>query len=150
MITLHVGALVDSSVDRQNAADISQELCSKCRSPGSATQTSLGPCCWSFVPKQAGNLTTCEWKNVVVYHFLRNVCLLNIIIDFLFLEQASWLSSHPNSTVKPNQSCSPYLTKNEILAVPALLFGKGLGKSYPAECRFVYLFTKAFVSEAHF
>lgn len=57
MITLHLGASAGSSVDRQNAADIGQELCSKCRSLGSATQTSLGPCCWSVVPKQAGKFT---------------------------------------------------------------------------------------------
>lgn len=75
-----------------------------------------------------------EWKNFEVCNFLRNIGLLNVIIDVLFLEQASWLSSHPNSTIKPNQSCSPYITTNEILAVPAVLFGKGLGKSCPVEC----------------
>lgn len=70
MITFHVGALVGSSVDRQNAADISQELCSKCRSPGSATQTSLGPCCWSSVPKQAGKFTMSGMEKLLSLYFI--------------------------------------------------------------------------------
>lgn len=91
-----------------------------------------------------------EWKNILVCNLLRNICLLNVVIDFLFLEQASWLSSHSNRTIMPNQSCSPYITTNEILAVPAVLFGKGLGKSYPVECGFISIFTKTFLLETNF
>lgn len=40
-------------------------------------------------------------------------------------EQALWISSHPNCAIKSNQSCPVYLTAYEILAVAALLFGKG-------------------------
>lgn len=46
----------------------------------------------------------------------------------MFLEQASWFPSYPNSAIKPNQSCPSYITENAILAVTALLFWKGLGK----------------------
>lgn len=56
ILTFALVGLEGPPVDRQNVADISQELCSKCRSPGSAIETSLGPSCWSSVPKQAGNL----------------------------------------------------------------------------------------------
>lgn len=57
-LILHLGGWEGSPVDRQNAVDIIQKLCPKCRSSGSATETSVGPCCWSSVPKQAGNLIT--------------------------------------------------------------------------------------------
>lgn len=56
--------------------------------------------------------------------------LITYFINCLFLEQASWFPSYPNSTIKPNQSCPPYITENEILAVTALLFGKGLDNTY--------------------
>ncbi|KAI3372426.1 hypothetical protein L3Q82_022917, partial [Scortum barcoo] len=43
-------------------------------------------------------------------------------------EQASWIPAHPHCTIKPNQSSPLYFTANEILAVAALLFGKGLAQ----------------------
>lgn len=57
-----------------------------------------------------------------------SACLITDFDNCLFLEQASWFTSYPNSTIKPNQSCPPYITENEILADAALLFGKGLAK----------------------
>lgn len=45
---------------------------------------------------------------------------------FFFSEQAFWIPTDPHCTVKPNQSCPLYLTANEILAITALLLGKGL------------------------
>lgn len=45
---------------------------------------------------------------------------------FFFSEQAFWIPTHPHCTIKPNQSCPLYLAANEILAVTAVLLGKGL------------------------
>lgn len=47
-----------------------------------------------------------------------------------FSVQASWSSTYPNCIVNPDQSRPFYVAPNEILAVAALLFGKGLKSNF--------------------
>lgn len=77
-------------------------------------------------------------------HFYNTFCSTwymtrSLSVFFNLSEQASWIPTHSNCTIKPNQSRPLYLTANEILAVAAFLSGKGL-KSRTVKPKSKYVF----------
>lgn len=57
---------------------------------------------------------------------IEELILISSVVLLYVSEQASWIATHPNCTIMPDQSRPLYFTANEILAVATLLSGKGL------------------------
>lgn len=123
--------------DWQDAADLLiQDGSGRFRGPLSVTETSLGPRCGGAVPQQTGRTLSHSFGLTTVQMF----CFIQLCFNgfirtywknpdasvFVYISgQTSWLAAHPDCTIGTNQSCLLYLAPNEILAVSALVLGKG-------------------------